>query len=196
MPAGNLLRARLSALEANRRKRTMNRQRSVIRVVSPTAGASHGLVLLHGATIPCALGRSGRRRRKREGDGATPIGTWRLCAVLYPATHRRPRTGLPAIPFDRDDGWCDEPRLAAYNQPVRLPLPASHERLWREDSLYDRVVVLDHNRSPVQPGRGSAIFLHVARDGLAPTDGCIAVARPALDRLLQRARPNLKIVIR
>jgi L,D-peptidoglycan transpeptidase YkuD (ErfK/YbiS/YcfS/YnhG family) len=136
---------------------------------------------------PCAVGRSGCRVRKREGDSATPIGRWRLRAVLYrPDRVLRPRTALPVRAIRRADGWCDAPADRNYNRPVRLPYRASAERLWREDALYDIVVVLDHNERPRSRGRGSAIFIHVARSGYAPTEGCIALARPHLLHLLER----------
>ena len=96
------------------------------------------------------------------------------------------RTALPVRAIRRRDGWCDAPADRNYNRPVRLPYPASAERLWREDALYDLVVVLDYNERPRVRGRGSAIFMHVAKPGYAPTEGCIALARPHLVRLLER----------
>ena len=110
-------------------------------------------------------------------------------AVLYrPDRMRRPRTPLPVRAIRRHDGWCDASADRNYNRPVRLPYPASAERLWREDALYDVVVVLDYNERPRVRGRGSAIFMHVARPGYAPTEGCIALARAHLLRLLERLR--------
>ena len=127
------------------------------------------------------------RRDKREGDGATPVGRFALRRLLYrrdrlPAA---PATALPAAVIGRDDGWCDDPGDPAYNRPVRLPYPASHERLWREDGLYDLVVVLGHNDDPPVPGLGSAVFLHVARPDYGPTEGCVALARDDLLVLLE-----------
>ena len=150
-------------------------------------GATRGTLTLGGLRFPCALGRAGCRARKREGDGATPIGQWRMRAVLYrPDRVRRPRTPLPVRAIRPHDGWCDASADRNYNRPVRLPYPASAERLWRADALYDVVVVLDYNERPRVRGRGSAIFMHVARPGYAPTEGCIALARPHLLRLLER----------
>lgn len=149
--------------------------------------------LCHGPApcCPAALGRSGRRVTKREGDGATPVGRWRLLRVLYrPDRVPRPRTGLPVRPITPADGWCDAPGDRNYNRPVRLPYPASAERLWRDDRLYDLVVVLDHNQRPRVQGAGSAIFMHVARPGLQPTEGCIALERTHLLRLLARLSPG------
>ncbi len=138
-----------------------------------------------GERVRCALGRGGVRPDKREGDGATPVGRFPLRRVLYrPDRLARPATALPCAPIAPEDGWCDDPADPAYNRPVRLPHPARHERLWREDGLYDVVAVLGHNDDPVVPGAGSAIFLHVARPDLGPTEGCIALALPDLLRLL------------
>jgi L,D-peptidoglycan transpeptidase YkuD (ErfK/YbiS/YcfS/YnhG family) len=137
--------------------------------------------------LPCALGRSGRRTRKREGDGATPTGRWRLLYVLYrPDRIVRPATSVPVKPIRRSDGWCDAPADPNYNRPVRLPYAASAESLWRVDGLYDLVIVLSHNGVPRVRGGGSAIFIHLVRPGYRPTEGCIALSRPHLLVLLRR----------
>ena len=122
------------------------------------------------------------RADKREGDGATPAGRFPLRRLLYrpdrlPAP---PATVLPASPIGPGVGWCDDAGDPGYNRPVSLPCAASHERLWRDDGLYDVVVVLGHNDAPPVPGLGSAIFLHVARPGYLPTEGCVALALPDL----------------
>lgn len=136
----------------------------------------------------CAIGRGGVRRDKREGDGATPAGAWRLRRVLYrPDRLSAPETALPVAALAPDDGWCDDPGDPHYNQPVKLPFAARHERLWRDDEIYDVIVVLGHNDDPVQPGAGSAVFLHLAREGYGPTEGCVALARPDLLTYLRMA---------
>jgi L,D-peptidoglycan transpeptidase YkuD (ErfK/YbiS/YcfS/YnhG family) len=107
--------------------------------------------------------------------------------VLYRADRvRRPATGLPVRPIAEGDGWCDAPADRNYNRPVQHPYPASAERLWRADHLYDLIVVLSHNGSPRMRGGGSAIFMHIARPGYAPTEGCIALRHEHLLRLVQR----------
>jgi L,D-peptidoglycan transpeptidase YkuD (ErfK/YbiS/YcfS/YnhG family) len=160
-------------------------------------GATRGVVKLGSLAFPCALGRTGRRAVKREGDGATPLGRWRLLQVLYRADHmRRPATGLPVRQIRPDDGWCDAPGDRNYNRPVRHPYPASAERLWRTDGLYDLVVVLSHNARPRARGAGSAIFMHVAAPGYGPTAGCIALKRGHLQRLLERLGPGAAVCVR
>jgi len=146
------------------------------------AVTGEGLLSCRIGTFRCALGRGGVRAAKREGDGATPAGTFPLRRVLYRADRlAAPRTGLDVAAIARDDGWCDDPADPLYNCPVRLPFAAGHEKLWRDDALYDVIVVLGHNDDPPVPGAGSAIFLHVARPDYGPTEGCVALA---LDDLL------------
>lgn len=141
--------------------------------------------------VRCALGKGGvlPARDKREGDGASPAGTWPIRRLLWRADKGpAPRTALPTHAIAPDDGWCDAPDDPAYNRPVKLPYPASAERMWRDDAIYDLVVVLGHNDEPVAPGMGSASFLHLARPDYAPTEGCVALARRDLEALLSRAR--------
>ncbi len=156
-----------------------------------------GMLFAGGQATPCALGRSGVTSRKREGDGASPAAVLRPLRLYYRADRmRRPESQLPVAVIRPHDGWCDDPGHPRYNQPVSLPFSASHERMWREDELYDMVVDLDWNRSPAVPGRGSAIFMHVARAGLAPTEGCIALPSPILRRILAGLGPDTRIVLR
>jgi L,D-peptidoglycan transpeptidase YkuD (ErfK/YbiS/YcfS/YnhG family) len=164
-----------------------------------TATGDGWLDLGGGRKARCALGPAGvvAAQAKREGDGASPAGVWPIRRVLYrPDRGGPPATALAVQPIARDDGWCDAPGDAAYNRPVKLPYPASAEALWRDDPLYDLVVVLGHNDDPPAAGLGSAIFLHLAREDYAPTHGCVAVARADLEALLAQARPGDAVEIR
>lgn len=147
-------------------------------------------------TFPCALGRTGTTARKREGDGATPIGRHRLLYGFYRSGHvTKPATALEMHPAFADDGWCDAPADANYNRPVKLPCAASHETLQRADNLYDRVIVLDWNIRPRKRNGGSAIFLHIARPGFSPTEGCVAVAPATMRRLLRHVDKHTVLVV-
>jgi len=153
----------------------------------------NGTLMLGPRTIRAALGRSGitEASDKREGDGATPLGCYPLRQVFYRADRvDAPETRLPVRAIRPDDGWCDAPEDPAYNRLVRRPYPASHEAMWREDGLYDVVVVLGHNDDPPQPGLGSAIFLHCKRGDYLPTEGCVALAPADLRTLLASAKPG------
>lgn len=144
----------------------------------------------------CALGRSGVTAAKREGDGATPAGIYTLRRVMYrPDRLDPPSTGLPVSPLGPDMGWCDDPAHADYNRPVRLPHPASCETLWRDDPVYDLVVVLGHNDDRPVPGAGSAIFMHLRRDDGGPTEGCVALALADLLTVLAECGPGDEIYI-
>ena len=157
-----------------------------------------GRLDIGGDTVRCALGPTGvvPAAAKREGDGASPAGTWPIREVLYrPDRGPPPATEFRVRAMAADDGWCDDSADAAYNRPVHLPYPASAEALWREDAAYDIVVILGHNDDPVVPGAGSAIFLHVAKPGYPPTQGCVAVSRENLERLLDIAKPGDAIEI-
>ena len=155
---------------------------------------SRGWVGQGSSRFLCALGRSGRQILKREGDGATPLGCYRLRQVYYRADRlRRPQTSLPVRNLRPEDGWCDAIGDRNYNRHVRHPYPASAEMLWRDDALYDLIVVLDQNERPRVRGGGSAIFLHIARDGFRPTAGCVALSRRDLLLLLQHAGPKTRI---
>ena len=157
----------------------------VAMAAKPPPSGPGGTVRWHNRKAPCALGRAGVTTGKREGDGATPAGCFALRRVLYRADRMRPpRTPLPTAPIAPEDGWCDDPNHPRYNRQVRLPFDGGYEPLWRDDHIYDVIVILGHNDSPPRPGAGSAIFLHVARPAYAPTEGCIALALADLLRLL------------
>jgi L,D-peptidoglycan transpeptidase YkuD (ErfK/YbiS/YcfS/YnhG family) len=152
-----------------------------------------GVASWDGRQVVCAVGRGGlcAAEDKREGDGRTPAGDWPIRAVMWRQDRLpRPDTALPTKPIKPSDGWCDDPRHPAYNRPVELPYPASAEAMWRDDDVYDLVVELGYNDDPVVPGAGSAIFLHLARPGYLPTEGCVALAEVDLRDLLRRARPG------
>ena len=160
---------------------------------------SDGRFDLAGRETRCALGKGGviAADAKREGDGASPLGVWPILRVLYrPDKGGPPQTMLPIRALTPDDGWCDAPDDPAYNRPVLHPYPASAERMWRKDDLYDYVAVLGHNADPVVPGAGSAIFTHLAREGYASTEGCVALSRLDLLALLTLAKPGDALAIR
>lgn len=146
--------------------------------------------------LACSVGRTGARRAKREGDGATPVGRWPLRTVFYrPDRGPAPRTALACRPLSPSHGWCDDPDDPAYNTLVTLPYRGRHERLWRNDGLYDLVVTLGHNDDPPRPGHGSAIFLHLAGPDRGPTDGCVALALADLLAVLRAAAPGDAVAV-
>jgi L,D-peptidoglycan transpeptidase YkuD (ErfK/YbiS/YcfS/YnhG family) len=147
--------------------------------------------------IKVALGRSGVRADKREGDGATPMGHYRLVRLWWRRDRMaRPLTLLPARAIGPADAWCEDPADRRYNRAIKLARGEAGDRLHRIDALYDMVIEINHNARPRIAGRGSAVFIHVARAGLAPTAGCIAMPAATLRRLLSRLGPRTQITIR
>lgn len=142
---------------------------------------------------PVALGKKGviDQDRKREGDRKTPIGLFPVRSLLWrPDRLVPPITPVPRAPLSPDQGWCDDPEDPAYNRAVQLPFGRRHEKLWRDDGLYDLILVIGHNDDPAVPGLGSAVFVHCARPDMGPTQGCVALKDMDLLRLLRFLRPG------
>lgn len=145
---------------------------------------------------PCALGRGGLTAIKKEGDGKTPIGCWQFKHILYrPDRIKLPLSPLPISPIEKKHGWCDEPGDRNYNRPVKLPYPASAENLFRDDEIYDVIIILNHNQLPRIQGRGSAIFMHIAKPDLSPTEGCIALKKQNLLELIKLMTVSTQLII-
>lgn len=144
-----------------------------------------------GRRLRCAIGRGGIHGAKLEGDGISPAGCHEMLRILYrPDRIPSLKSGLPAATLTPQDGWCDAPSDPKYNQPVSLPYPGRHEKLWREDHVYDVIVVLGHNHNPPVPYLGSAIFLHIAKPDWSPTEGCAALTVRDLLYVLAETRPG------
>jgi L,D-peptidoglycan transpeptidase YkuD (ErfK/YbiS/YcfS/YnhG family) len=176
----------------------MGKSKHVVFTVARAPGApSRGILRGCGAILPVALGRAGIAANKREGDGGTPRGRFRPLRLWWRGDRLpRPRTALPLRRIERDDAWCEDASDRRYNRPLRLEPGAPGDRLWRDDHLYDLLIELDHNRRPRIAGRGSAVFIHLARPGFLPTAGCVALRDGDLRRLLPRLRKNAVIEIR
>jgi L,D-peptidoglycan transpeptidase YkuD (ErfK/YbiS/YcfS/YnhG family) len=159
--------------------------------------AGDGAILDWGAgPRRAAVGPPGIAVKGGEGDGITPIGAFPVREIFYRADRiPKPRTTLPLRATRADDGWCDAPADPNYNKLVKLPYPASAEHLWRADHLYDLVLVLGYNDDPVVPGKGSAIFLHLARPDYSPTHGCVALAYDDALAAIEQLRPGDQVVI-
>lgn len=166
---------------------------------------SNSLIILSGNTLTlpdgrsfrCGVGRSGIAIKQKEGDGITPIGDWPLRLVMYrPDKLAPPRTSLPLRGIEPSDGWVDEPTDENYNKLVKLPYSASHENLWRTDDLYDLLIVIGYNDAPVEKGKGSAIFLHVARPDYSPSDGCATCSLADLQEIVELCSPQTILRIR
>jgi L,D-peptidoglycan transpeptidase YkuD (ErfK/YbiS/YcfS/YnhG family) len=173
-------------------KRSLSR----ITVRRKPGDSSRGWLIAGMLALPVALGRGGIKANKREGDGGTPRGNFRLRQLWWRADkHPRPTTSLPVQRISPDDGWCEDPDDQRYNRPIKVPAEADADRLARKDNLYDFIIEIDHNTRPRVAGRGSAVFIHAARQGFAPTAGCIALEINTLRRILARLGPRTRIVV-
>ena len=173
-------------------KRSLSR----ITVRRKAGDSSRGWLIAGMLALPVALGRGGIKANKREGDGSTPRGNFRLRQLWWRADkHPRPTTSLPVQRITSNDGWCENPADRRYNRPIKVPADADADRLARKDNLYDFIIEIDHNTRPRVAGRGSAVFIHTARQGFTPTAGCVALEINSLRRILARLGPRTRIVV-
>ena len=173
-----------------------DRPLSAIRIRAAAGDPRQGWLTAGGQTMAVALGRGGIKANKREGDGGTPKGTYRPRQLWWRADrHPRPHTFLPVRAIGPEDAWCEDPTSRHYNQPIRLGRDRDGDRLKRDDDLYDFIIEIDHNSSPRIKGRGSAVFLHLARDNFGPTAGCVSMTKSAMLQLLRRLGPRTRIII-
>lgn len=162
-----------------------------------------GVILVRGQQLTfrgkcyrCATGKGGFSSQKREGDGCTPLGTFALRECWYRADRvPRPITALPLRVIGKVDGWSDDPTSPEYNTHVTLPYQPSHEKLWRDDHVYDIIVPIGYNDDPIMVGRGSAIFMHLAHDDYKPTEGCVALLASDLLEILSHLSQETRIDI-
>jgi len=163
---------------------------------SPTA--TTGILKIGPHIFNCTLGKSGviSADAKKEGDGKTPLGIFPLRQLLYRADRvLKPETGLRAEALTQDTGWCEDPAHPDYNKKITLPHPAVHDRMTREDHLYDYTVVIGYNDEPAMAGKGSAIFMHLARPGFAPTAGCVGLRAQDMLEVLKFCDLSTQITI-
>ena len=189
--------SRTKQKKVKKTSRSRGKIRDVI-AVRRAPGAAHRAILAFGPLrFPAAIGRNGLASTKREGDGATPIATMALLFGYRDGRKRArwPHSALRIRAAGPNDGWCDAPGSANYNRPVRLPFAASHERLQRDDGIYDMIIVMDWNIGSRARNRGSAVFFHLARPDFSPTAGCVAIAPAAMRVLLPYLKAGMRLKI-
>ena len=144
----------------------------------------------------CALGKNGIKKKVKEGDFVTPKGKYKLIKIYYrPDRIKKINSPLKKVRIKKNMGWCDDVNSKYYNKQIKINDKISHERLYRKDSLYDILVVLNYNLNPIIRGKGSAIFLHVAKKNYSKTQGCIALKRNELLNLVSKIKKNTQIRI-
>jgi L,D-peptidoglycan transpeptidase YkuD (ErfK/YbiS/YcfS/YnhG family) len=144
----------------------------------------------------CALGKAGVKKKIMEGDNITPKGIFRIIKIYYrPDKFKEIKTLIKKIKIRKNMGWCDDPKSRFYNQQIKLPTKYGHEKLYRNDNLYDLIAVLNYNINPIIKNKGSAIFLHIAKNSYQKTKGCIALKKKHLIEILSKIKKNTKIKI-
>ena len=144
----------------------------------------------------CALGKAGVNKKIKEGDGITPKGVFKITKIYYRADKIKAiKTNIKKIKITKNMGWCDDPVSRFYNRPIKLPSKFGHEKLYRNDDLYDLVAVLNYNTNPVIKNKGSAIFMHIAKSSYKKTEGCIALKKDDLINILIQIKKNTKISV-
>jgi L,D-peptidoglycan transpeptidase YkuD (ErfK/YbiS/YcfS/YnhG family) len=167
-----------------------------LHVYVKTANSRVGVLRVGQMYFPCFLGKNGKTYRKREGDGKSPIGKWKLEQLYYrPDKMGRPNSAVNCKAMKPNDGWCDAAGDGRYNRHVTLPFKASHEKLWRADQAYDLIATTNHNMRPRKQAGGSAIFLHVINKGATGTEGCIAMSEKHLRIVLRMCSNKTYLVI-
>ena len=145
--------------------------------------------------VKCAIGKNGIGYKKKEGDLITPSGIFRIKYILYRKDRVKIKTKLKRKIIKKNLGWCDDPKSTHYNKPVKLPFTYSHEKLYKKENIYDIILVLNYNMNPIKKNKGSAIFIHIAKNNFKKTEGCIAIKKRNLIKLVKEINPNTKIII-
>ena len=144
----------------------------------------------------CSLGKAGIKKKTKEGDQVTPKGIFKVIKIYYRKDKiKKIINPIKKIQIKKNMGWCDDPKSDLYNQQIKLPNKFSYEKLYRKDGLYDIILVLNYNKSPIVKKKGSAIFIHIAKKKFKPTEGCIGLKKNDLIKLLKKIKKNTKIKI-
>jgi L,D-peptidoglycan transpeptidase YkuD (ErfK/YbiS/YcfS/YnhG family) len=146
--------------------------------------------------IKCAVGKRGIGFKKKEGDLITPKGTYNLSGLLYRKDRvKNLKSNLKKNIINKSTGWCNDPKSKDYNKQIKLPFKYSHEKLYIRENIYDIILVLNYNMQPIKKNKGSAIFIHVAKKGFNPTQGCVAIKKKELRKIIKRINIRTKVKI-
>ena len=145
--------------------------------------------------MKCAIGKKGIGYKRKEGDLLTPTGQFKIKYILYRKDRVKISTKLKKKIIKKNMGWCDDPKSNQYNKLVKLPFAYNHEKLFKKENIYDIILVLNYNMNPVKKNKGSAIFIHVARNNFKKTEGCVAIKKINLIKLIKKINPYTKIII-
>ena len=154
------------------------------------------ILIYNNYRIKCAVGKRGIREKKQEGDFITPIGLYKINFVLYRKDRiKKLDTILKKLIINKNMGWCDDSKSKKYNKLINIPFAYSYEKLFKKENIYDIILVLNYNMNPIKKNKGSAIFIHIAKKGYKSTEGCVAINKIELIKLLKDIKKNTKVEI-
>jgi len=146
--------------------------------------------------IRCSLGKAGIKKKEKEGDNITPKGIFKIICIYYRSDRiKKITTAFKKIKIEKTMGWCDDPKSSFYNKEIKIPNKFNYEQFYRKDNLYDIIVPLNYNTNPILKNKGSAIFIHIAKNNYKPTAGCIGIKKSNLIKLLSIIKKNTKVKI-
>tara|TARA_B100002019_G_scaffold233024_1_gene206943 strand:- start:2198 stop:2695 length:498 start_codon:yes stop_codon:yes gene_type:complete len=145
--------------------------------------------------LKCAIGKKGIGDKKKEGDLITPSGQFNIKYILYRKDRVKISTKLKKRIIKKNMGWCDDPKSSHYNKLVKLPFAYKHEKLFKKENIYDIIIILNYNMNPIKKNKGSAIFIHVAKNDFKKTEGCVAIKKRGLIKLIKEINPNTRVKI-
>ncbi len=145
--------------------------------------------------VKCAIGKRGIGDKKKEGDLITPRGQFKVKYILYRKDRVKFSTKLKKKIIKKNMGWCNDPESKEYNKSVKLPSSFNHEKLYKKENIYDIILVINYNMNPIKRNKGSAIFIHIAKKNYKKTEGCVAIKKRDLLKIVKEIKPNTKIKI-
>ena len=146
--------------------------------------------------VKCAVGKRGISKFKKEGDNCTPKGTFKFKKLLIRNDRvKNLKANIEKLLIKKNMGWCDDSKSNHYNKLIKFPFKYSAEKLYKKENIYDIILIMDYNLSPVIKKSGSAIFLHIATKNYNPTQGCVAVSKNNMRKLLKYISKKTKITI-
>ena len=145
--------------------------------------------------IKCSIGKKGIGNKRKEGDLITPKGQFRIKYILYRKDRVKISSKLKKKVIKKNMGWCDDPKSKQYNKLIKLPFVYRHEKLYKKENMYDIILVLNYNMNPIKKNKGSAIFIHIAKNNFKKTEGCIAIKKNQILRIVKEVEPNTQVII-
>ena len=153
-------------------------------------------LLYKGYKLKCCIGKSGIKYLKKEGDLATPKGTFKLGLLYYRKDRNKfIKSKIRKKIIKKNMGWCDDSQSKKYNKEIKFPFKYTAEKLYRKNKIYDILINIKYNSNPIKKKRGSAIFLHLTNKKYKPTKGCVGIVKKDFLKIIPFINKKTKISI-